>query len=443
MKDHSLRSWVSKMSRAHQCVVGLALACALLVTISCGRTGGGSAGVQAAELKPVRVATSVATSREVAISISSNGTFMAEEVSELAPLAAGRVAATPVDVGAWVNQGDVIARLDDRDARLRLEQAEAAQEQAQAALAQSRMRIGLGPNATFDPAVVPEVQVAKAAYESAEAQAKLAAADAKRYASLVATGDVSASNYERERTQAESAQAQADAARRQYEAAVNFARLNNQGVGSAEAALASAHSQTAMARKELDDTVVRAPFAGYVSERHMSVGESVNASSKIATILRANPIRLALQVSEMDAARIHTGMTVVARAAARPEREFTGKVTVLSPAVDASSRAMTIRAEFANPALELRPGMSATVRMLLPQGEQGIFVPATAVLTDSGSNASRVFMIENGVARVRVVQAGNTENGMTRVVSGLSRGAIVAASHLPDLYDGAPVERGN
>ena len=121
------------------------------------------------------------------------------------------------------------------------------------------------------------------------------------------------------------------------------------------------------------------------------------------TILRANPIRLDLQVSEMDAARIHTGMTVVARAAARPEREFTGKVTVLSPAVDPSSRAMTIRAEFANPSLELRPGMSATVRVLLPQGEQGIFVPAAAVLTDSGSNASRVFVIENGRARVRVV----------------------------------------
>ena len=402
MKGHSLRSWFGRRLRMRK---GCWAACgviAAIVAVSCGRTGAGSAGVQAAELKPVRVATSVASSREVAVSISSSGTFTAEEVSELAPLAAGRVVATPVDVGAWVNQGDVIGRLDDRDARLRLEQAEAAQQQAQAALAQSRMRIGLGPDATFDPAAVPEVQVAKA-----------------------------------------SAQAQADAARRQYEAAVNFARLNHQGVGSAEAALASARSQVAMARKELDDTVVRAPFAGYISERHMSVGESVNPSSKIATILRANPIRLDLQVSEMEAARIQTGMTVLARAAARPEREFTGKVTVLSPAVDPSSRAMTIRAEFANPSLELRPGMSANVRVLLPRGEEGIFVPATAVLTDSGSNASRVFVIENGRARVRVVQAGSTENWTTRIVSGLGSGTVVASSNLPDLYDGAPVERGN
>ena len=426
-----------------RCVLSGGIIAAATIMLSCGRSGANSAGVEAAELKSVRVATAVATSRDVAVSIAASGTFVAVEVSEVAPLAAGRVAATPVDVGAWVNQGDAIARLDDRDARLRMEQAEAAQQQAEAAVRQARMRIGLGPNATFDPAAVPEVQAAKAAYESAEAQAKLAAADAKRFANLVATGDVSASNYEKERTQAESAQAQADAARRQFEAAVNFARLNHQGIDSAESALASARSQTAMARKELDDTVVRAPFAGYVSERHMSVGESVNPSSKIATILRANPIRLDLEVSEMDAARIHKGMSVVARAAARPGREFKGKVTVLSPAIDPGSRAMTIRTEFANPSLELRPGMFATAQILLPEGEQGIFVPASAVLTDAAANASRVFVIENGRARVRVVQAGSSENGTTRIVSGLTRGAIVAASNLPDLYDGVPVEHSN
>lgn len=431
------------MRQPRQAGLSLAAIALTLATLSCGRPGDASGGVQAAELKPMRIATAVATRREVAAAILSSGTFVADEVSELAPRAAGRIVATPVDVGAWVNAGGVVARLDDRDARLRLAQAEAAQQQAEAALAQSRLRIGLGPNAAFDPATVPEVQAAKAAFESAEAQAKLASADAKRYANLVATGDVSASNYEKERAQAESAQAQADAARKQYEAAVNFARLNHQGVDSAEAALASARLQTAMARKELDDTTVRAPFGGYVSERHMSVGESVNSSSKIATILRANPIRLNLQVSEMEAARIRTGMTVQARVAARAEREFTGKVTVLSPAIDPTSRAMTIRAEFANPSLELRPGMFATARILLPEGEPGIFVPATAVLTDSSANVARVFTIENGRARVRVVQAGGTDKGFTQIITGLTRGVTVAASNLADLYDGAPVELRN
>jgi multidrug efflux pump subunit AcrA (membrane-fusion protein) len=414
-----------------------------LVALSCGRSGGDAARVHAAESKQVRVTTGVAAIREVAVAIQANGSFMAVATSEVAPLTAGRVVATPVDVGAWVNEGDVIARLDDRDARLRLEQARAVQQQTEAALGQSRMRIGLGPNATFDPAVVPEVQAARATYESAEAQAKLAMADAKRYASLVATGDVSTSNYERARAQADSAEAQADVARRQYEGAVNGARLNHQGIDGAEAALASARSQTAMAQKELDDTVVRAPLAGYISERHMAIGEPVNSSSKIATILRANPIRLDLQVSEIEASRIRPGMTVLARVAAQAGREFEGKVKVLSPAVDPGSRAMTIRAEFANPSLALRPGMSATARVLLPQGEEGIFVPSAAVLTDASANASRVFVIENGRARVRVVQTGSVEGGTTRILSGVARGAEVATSNLPDLYDGALVARRN
>lgn len=434
LTNHSLWSRLSKAAMA--CV-------AMTAVISCGRTAANSAGVQAAEMKPVRVATATAVSRDVAVSISSSGTFVAEEASELAPMAAGRVVATPVDVGAWVNQGDVIARLDDRDARLRMEQAQAAVQQAEAGLAQARMRIGLGEKAQFDPAAVPEVQAAKAAYDSAEAQAKLAAANAKRYASLVATGDVSASSYEQARTQSDSAQAQAGAARRQYESAVNFARLNHQGIDSAEAAVASARSQLAMARKELDDTVVRAPFAGYVSERHMSAGESVSPSSKIATVLRANPIRLDLQISEMEAARLRTGMKVIAQVAAKPGKEFTGRVTVLSPAVDPSSRAMTIRAEFTNPSFELRPGMFATARVLLPEGEQAVFVPTAAVLTDASANTSRVFVIEKGRARVRVVQAGGAVDGMTRIVSGLAPGAVAASSNLQDLYDGVQIERRN
>ncbi len=416
---------------------------AALLTLSCGHSGEDAAKVHAADLKPVRITVGTASTREVAVSIQANGSFVADAISEVAPLTSGRVVATPVDVGAWVSEGDVIARLDDRDARLRLDQAKAVQQQTEAALRQARMRIGLGADTAFDPAAVPEVQAAKASYESAEAQAKLAAADAKRYASLVATGDVSTSNYERARAQADSAEAQADAARRQYEATVNGARLNHQGIDGAVAGLASARSQTAMAQKELDDTVVRAPLAGYVSERHMAIGEPVNPSSKIATILRANPIRLDLQVSEIEASRIRPGMKVLAHVAAQAAREFEGKVTILSPAVDPASRAMTIRAEFANPALALRPGMSATARVLLPQGEEGVFVPSTAVLTDSSANASRVFVIENQRARVRVVQAGAAENGTTRILSGLARGSVVATSNLQDLYDGAPVERRN
>ena len=413
---------------------------ALLGAASCGRSGSADGTTaQAAESKPIRVTTTAVISREVAVFIQSSGSFVADETSDVAPPAAGRVVSTPVNVGAFVAQGQVIAQLDQSDANLRLQQALAAEAQAEAALRQSQSRIGLGQNSSFDANTVPEVQGAMAAYNSAQAQAKLAAADEKRYANLVATGDVSQSNYEKQRTQAETAQAQADTARKQYETALNNARQNYQGVSGSEASLAGFRTQVAMARKAIEDTIVRAPMSGYVSERPIAVGEYVSTTSKIATVLRVNPIKLFLQISEAEAARLHIGMSATARVTAYGDREFTGRVTVIRPAVDPTSRALTVEVEFSNGDFMLRPGMFATARVTLPAGEQGLFVPVSSVLTDTTTASSQVFVIDGGKARAKVVRMGETENGQVRILGGTTAGAVVATSNLKDLYDGVPV----
>jgi multidrug efflux pump subunit AcrA (membrane-fusion protein) len=144
----------------------------------------------AADRTPV-VAVVQAATRMVSASVQVTGSFVAKELSDVAPEAAGRIVATPVDVGDFVQQGQILARLDDRDAKLRLDQAQAAEQQAEAALRQAESRIGLGQGESFNPSNVPEVLSAKAAYESALAQAKLAEADAQRYENLIKTGDVS------------------------------------------------------------------------------------------------------------------------------------------------------------------------------------------------------------------------------------------------------------
>ena len=127
------------------------------------------------------VRTVKAEARAVGASVQATGTFVAKEASDVAPRAAGRVSEAPVDVGAFVQQGQVIARLEDRDAQLRLEQATAAEQQAEAALRQAQSRIGLGPGEQFNPDNVPEVLSAKATFDSAQAQAKQVEADARRY----------------------------------------------------------------------------------------------------------------------------------------------------------------------------------------------------------------------------------------------------------------------
>ena len=84
--------------------------------------------------------------------------------------------------------------------------------------------------------------------------------------------------------------------RQQYEVAVNTAHQSNQSVVGAQAALESARAQTALAREALDNTIIRSPFAGHVSDRPVAPGESVSTTTKVATIQRINPIKLQLQL---------------------------------------------------------------------------------------------------------------------------------------------------
>ncbi len=395
---------------------------------------------EAAAIQAIPVATAQALAREVPTYVEATGSFVADEFSDVAPLSPGRVVATPVDVGSFVEKGQIIARLDDSEAQLRLTSARASAAQAEAAVRQAEARIGLYGGASFDAAVVPEVQASRAAYESAQAEVRLAAADARRYANLVKTGDVSQSAYETASTKEETAKAREDAARRQYEGAVNAARQNYGGVESANASLQAAKAQLGIAEKAVEDTIIRAPISGYVSDRPIAVGEYVGNTATIATIIRAHPIKLELQVPESDAGELHVGMPVTAQVSAFPKRDFKGQISAVNPAVDANSRALTIEAKFANPDLDLKPGMFATARVLLPGMEQAVLVPRSAILADPNTDSSQVFVVADGRASVRVVRLGDPVDGMVRVLTGVAAGERVAVTNLGQLYDGLIVQ---
>lgn len=395
----------------------------------------------AAEAGPVALATAVAVTREVPAYIQATGSLAADESSDVATQTSGQVIATPVDIGAFVTKGGVIARLDPRDAQLRLQQAQAAEQQAESAVRQAEARLGLGSGGRFDANAIPEVRAAYQQYESAESQAKLAETNAARYARLVETGDVSRIVYDQARTQAESARAQAAAAKQNYELAVNVARQNNQGIATAQAQLASARSATALAKKALNDTTITAPFSGYISDRPVAVGEYVTPASKIATILLTNTIKLDLQLPESEAGRAKVGMTASASVSAFPDREFEGKVTAVNPAVDLTSRTITVQISINNSGNLLRSGMFATARIIQPGGSQGVFVPRSAVIKDENTNSSSVYVIQDNAARLRVVQTGEQEGDSVRIVSGVAAGETVAISNLDQLFDGVAVVR--
>ncbi len=417
----------------------LSLALASIFLISCSKGKEVTAASPTAR-QAVVVSAAQAITRTVPSSFQETGSFIADETSDIAPLVAGRVLTTPVNVGDFVKQGQVICELDHRDAQLRLEQARAALDQATAGVRQSQSRIGLSATGKFDPNNVPEVAAARAAYESAQAQARLAAADSKRYENLVASGDVSRSAFEKAHTQQETAEAQSNAAKQQYEAALNTARMSYGAVENSQASLEGVRAQLAQSEKALADTTIHAPFDGYITARPVAAGEYVALTNKIATIVRIGTMKLELQTPEQQAGRAKLGMAVVARVAAYPDRDFNGRVTAINQSVDPNSRIFILEAKFDNPKGELRPGMFSTARVVLPGGEQATFVPRSAVIRDKTTDSFQVFTIDGNTAHLRVVVTGDAEGDQIRIVSGLNPNDTVATSHQSDLFDGAPVQ---
>jgi membrane fusion protein (multidrug efflux system) len=151
-------------------------------------------------------------------------------------------------------------------------------------------------------------------------------------------------------------------------------------------------------------------------------------------------MKLQLQTPEQQAGRAKIGMAVAARVAAFPDRDFMGKVTAINPSVDPNSRVFILEAKFDNPKGDLRPGMFSTARVMLPGGEQAIFVPRNAVIRDKTTDSFQVFTIDGNTAHLRVVLTGETDGDQTRILTGLNPNDTVATSRQGELYDGATVK---
>jgi RND family efflux transporter MFP subunit len=326
----------------------------------------------AAEANVVQVAAAAPIKQDVPTIIRATGTFAPDESSDVAAPVSGQVIKTLVNIGDVVKAEQPLLLLDDRDARLRVEQAQASLERAQA-------------------------------------DAEHAKTDASRSSELFQKGFTTRSDFE---------------------------RLATQDTGAA-AAVAQARAQLASAQKAVDDTVVRAPFAGHVTARQVAAGEFVTPASKVATIVRIQPIKLELLVKEADSVKLRRGLSVQAEVTGYPGVEFSGTVSAMNVAIDPNSRAMTVEATFPNVDSRVTPGMFASAQIRLPATETALFAPSAAILKIA--NADALYVIDGNRAQLRIVQLGDAQGGMVRIESGLQEGVLVATTNLDKLVDGAAV----
>ena len=409
-------------------IVAVLIAALSLFASGCGRSAASkNKQATAANATPevVQVTTAAAITRELPRYTEATGSLAADEQTDVAPNVSGRIVAVGIDLGSYEQRGATLVRLDDADARLRLTQLQAQAAQAQSAVRQAEARIGLRPNQAFDVNRVAEVGAARVALELAEKQLR-------RFERLIESGDVSRSSYDQQR-------AQRDQLQQQYEAALSAARQNYAGIATARAAANAAEAQVAQARKAVTDVVVYAPISGYVADRPADVGEYVTPSSKIATIVRTNPLRLRIDIPEQLIGSVSPGQSVSVLTSAYADRAFAGRIARISPNVTAASRTLTVEAQVENGEGLLKPGQFATVRISQPTGAPAVLIPARAVRTEQ--DVSRVFVVKDGRVQERVVQLGQTEGELVEVKNGIGTDELVATSNVEALKDGTAVRQ--
>lgn len=401
----------------------------------------------------VETTTAQAIVRNLPTYFEATGTLASDAQTDVAPTVGGKITTVNFDIGSYVQKGSVLVQLDDRDARIRLEQAQAqvqqaesnvqqAQAQVEAARAnvrQTQARLGLTEGSTFDIETFSQVRANKA-------QLDLAERELGRAERLLETGDIARTIYDQRRAQRDQLRAQLDEARSTAAVAVAAIRTAQSQVGNALAAVTTARSaadaartQVASAQKAISDATVYAPISGYISERTADLGEFAATTNKVATIVRTSVLRLRIDVPEQSVGLVKNGQGISLQTSAFPDRSFNGVVTRIAPNLNATSRSLTVEAEVENTEGLLKPGQFATVRIAQSAPKPSVMVPAAAIKVDGETN--KVFIIKDGRAEERIVKTGVLENDLIEIQQGVQENEPVAVSNIGQLYDGVSVRQ--
>ncbi|PYM17075.1 MAG: efflux RND transporter periplasmic adaptor subunit [Candidatus Rokuibacteriota bacterium] len=325
------------------------------------------------------------------------GTLAADDQVVLSLKVAGRIIELPLDLGTQVHRGQVVARLDPTDFRLRVDQ-------ARAGLHQARARLGLSPDGTDDRIDVEQTALVR----QARAVLDEARLSRERFAQLYTQQFVA-------KAQLDTAVANEQVADGRYQDAVEEVR-NRQAI------VVQRRTELELARQALVDTELSAPIDGMIRERRAAVGEFLAAGAPVAMLVKIHPLRLQLAVPERAAADVRIGQDVRVSVDGDP-RAYTGRVVRLSPSIQEQNRTLTLEAEVPNPTGALRPGSFARAEIVIAVNQATVFVPASSIIVFAG--IEKVLTVRDGKTLERRVVTGRREKDRVEITEGLKAGEPV------------------
>jgi multidrug efflux pump subunit AcrA (membrane-fusion protein) len=338
------------------------------------------------------------------------GTLAAVDQVTISSETDGKVSRILADLGDRVKAGQVLIQLDR-------ERQQYTFDQQQAALARSLAQYG-----ATDPQNLPDIEktpdAQKAHAELVQATQAFERADELFKRTLISQQAL------------DDARATLQAKQATYNSALQNAKNLRASIQGSEAIMK-------LAGRQLRDTEIRAPFDGYVERRLVNLGELVKAQMPVMAVVRLDPLKVIAEIPEKMGPWIHAGQDAELRVDAYQDRKFTGKVSRISPGVNATTRAFPFEALVPNGDSALKPGTFVRVHIQSGKVDEVLTVPYAALQYRYGVN--RVFVVNGDKLAMRELAVGERVGDRIEVVSGVKAGDRVAVSNVDTLADGAPV----
>lgn len=286
----------------------------------------------------------------------------------------GRVIDLPVEEGQWVEQGNLLARLDDADYRqkVRIDEANVHVRESNLALMLAGTR-------------EQEVKASQQTMLDTQADLQQKKLDYDRAQHLFSKEEISAQDCDRADTALKRAEATFQAAQQRYNEAVEGSRKED--VAIARANLTEANANLGLSRVNLGYTVLRAPSAGVITVRQAELGEVVVPGTPVVTLADLDHIWLRAYIAEPDLGRIRWGQEATITTDTYPGKQYRGRVSFISSSAEFTPKSVQtykervtlvyrIKIDVDNPNHELKPGMPADAHVVLAAanpsaGQQG------------------------------------------------------------------------
>ena len=356
------------------------------------------------------------------VSIEASGSIQPIASVNISPKTTGRLAALYVEQGDKVKAGQLLARMDSANLKAELAQAQAELAQAEAEYAEIR-------NGNRREAIAR----AKSQVVSAEAQAELSAKRLEKNRFLAQEGAISQLSLDEYISEEKTARAGLAEAQEQLRELKNGSRPED--INQFKAKVAAAKAKVAAVATKVDDTDIRAPFGGIVSQRYAVVGSivtpnvsaSLTSSATSTSILSiASELEVNVNVAETNIANIEPNQVVEIVADAYPRRTFKGRVKQIAPeaVVENNVTSFEVKVELITGQGELLSGMNVDAVFRAEPITEQLMVPTVAITTRD-NHMGVLVADEQGKARFQPVTVGVTQDGQTQILEGLKSGERV------------------